>query len=215
MGVISKMPSGSSPAATNRSEITRLVEVPITVITPPSTAANDSGIRYTDGDAPVRRAQVTSRGATSATSGVLGNTADMAMVDDVNRSKRARSPDRPSRGATPPLPPPTTLPLRRPSSTRSIAGDNAPVNVAAPASTYSAPTVIGALDDNPDNAWACVITPANISTPTAAAMAAAVGIRPEASTTKVPTSTTRVIHASALTRLAYGMICIDRSVSIT
>ena len=48
--VISNTPSGSPPCATSRSDTTRLVDVPITVTTPPNTAAYDSGMRYGDGD---------------------------------------------------------------------------------------------------------------------------------------------------------------------
>ena len=53
-----------------------LVEVPRTVITPPNTAAWLRGIRNGEGERPVRRAHATTRGASSATSGVLAMNAE-------------------------------------------------------------------------------------------------------------------------------------------
>ena len=55
--VISNTPSGGSPSDTSRSDTTRFVDVPITVTTPPNTAAYDNGMRY--GDAETRRADTT------------------------------------------------------------------------------------------------------------------------------------------------------------
>ena len=90
--VISKTPSGSPPCATRRSDTTRLVDVPITVITPPKTAAYDSGIRYGDADTPERRHQVTTRGAASATNGVFGRIPDSAPLTTASRPSRALLP---------------------------------------------------------------------------------------------------------------------------
>jgi hypothetical protein len=187
--VISKTPSGSPPCATSRSETTRLVEVPITVTTPPNTAAYDRGIRYGEADAFERRHHVTTRGAASATNGVFGRTADSAPLSTASRPSRARLCC-------------ASLASRRagdPASTRSISGDNAPVTVAAPASTYSAAIVIGADDDRPDSASPWSTTSVRSSTPTAAPIAAAVGRRSNASTPKVTISTTNVTQASVVT----------------
>jgi hypothetical protein len=74
----------------SRSETTRLVDVPITVTTPPNTAAYDNGMRYGEADTPERRHQVTTRGAASATSGVFGSTADSAPLIAASRPRRAR-----------------------------------------------------------------------------------------------------------------------------
>jgi hypothetical protein len=142
--VISKTPRGSPPWATSRSETTRLVDVPITVITPPNTAAYDSGIRYGEADTPERRHHVTTRGAASATSGVFGRIADSAPLVTASRPSRARLARAGGRRQP--------VRLGEPSSTRSISGDSAPVTVAAPARTYSAAIVIGADDDSPDSA---------------------------------------------------------------
>ena len=131
--MISNTPRGSSPCARNMSDTTRFVEVPITVTTPPSTAAKDNGMRYAAGDPPVRRAHVLTRGATSATRGVFGMTAEHVAASAPSLATRARSP------------PPAA-------STRSTSGEIAPVAIAAPASTYSAAIVTGADDPSPDRA---------------------------------------------------------------
>jgi hypothetical protein len=133
--VISNTPSGSPPAATSRSDTTRFVDVPITVRTPPSTAAYDSGIRYVDAEMPARRHHVTTRGAARATSVVVGRTADNPVAVTHSRASRLRS-----------------LPDDRPAIRLSTSGFSAPVMAAAPASTYNAAIVTGALDDSPDSA---------------------------------------------------------------
>lgn len=94
--------------------------------TPPNTAAYDSGMRYGDGDTFARRHHVTTRGAASATSGVFGSTADSVPLATDSLARRARLRCEPFDEGSP---------FGRPSSTPSITGDNAPVTVAAPAST--------------------------------------------------------------------------------
>lgn len=65
-----------------------LVEVPITVQTPPRIAAKESGIRYRDGERPRRSAQSRTCGASTSTSGVLFTNADAAALGMRSRAQR-------------------------------------------------------------------------------------------------------------------------------
>ena len=56
-GVSSNIFSGACPEASSRPETTMLVDVPIKVITPPSSVAKESGIRKRDGETLFRAAE--------------------------------------------------------------------------------------------------------------------------------------------------------------
>ena len=132
MGVISKTPSGRPPAWSSRPETTRLVEVPSSVTTPPSRAANETGIRNRDGDTPRFRHQVITSGMSIATSGVLGKTVDAVAVGTSSRAM-------------------AVVPWPSPSS-RDVSAASIPVFCAPRARMYSAATVSGAEFEKPANA---------------------------------------------------------------
>ncbi len=173
--VISSTPNGSAPDCSSRSDTTRLVEVPIRVITPPRMLANESGSRYRDASWPVRCDHRTTRGANIAIRGVLGTTADNAAVVAVRVGSAPRR-----------------------SSDRSTIEENVPVAVAAPASTYRAAMVAGAGLDRPLSARSGSMTPVNSITPTAPASTITGGNRSVSSTPTVPIKTIRAIQESAL-----------------
>ena len=125
-----------------------LVDVPITVIIPPRTAANDSGMRKWETWRSVRCAHRETAGTSIATIGVLLRNAD-APADETRRRASARR--RP-----PPVP-----------ATRSTSGAMRPVRSTAAAITYRAPTVIGAGLLKPENASEGSRTPATSRTTTA------------------------------------------------
>ena len=66
-----------------------MVDVPSRVTTPPSSAANESGIKNLEGEMPRLRHHVITSGMSIATSGVFGNTDDAAAV---GTSRRAIAP---------------------------------------------------------------------------------------------------------------------------
>jgi hypothetical protein len=70
-----------------------LVDVPISVTVPPTTAAKLTGMRYFDGERPARRAQLMTGGIAIATMGVLFRNAEEAAVGMRTRASVARSPD--------------------------------------------------------------------------------------------------------------------------
>jgi hypothetical protein len=96
----------------------RLVEVPIRVMTPPSTAANDRGISSREALTPWRRDHCSMLGIMSATSGVLGTNPDPPAATRATRRTARRS----------------VLGARAP-STPERARESAPVCSAAPATT--------------------------------------------------------------------------------
>ncbi len=96
--------------------------MPIRVMVPPKIAAKLIGIRYRDGERPVRRAQATTPGMTIATMGVLFRKADAAAVGATNRASETRSLGSPRRGE-----------LRR--ETRAARPSSTRVRPAAPATT--------------------------------------------------------------------------------
>ena len=81
---------GAAPLSISRPETTRLVDVPIRVIIPPKMAANESGMRYFDGERPVRSAQLVTWGTSIATIGVLFKKADAAAVGVSSRASVQR-----------------------------------------------------------------------------------------------------------------------------
>ncbi len=78
--LISKNPMGSRPASTICPATTRLVDVPIRVVMPPSSAANDSGISSLLTDTCRRAAHDEICGMSMATIGVLLRNADDTAV---------------------------------------------------------------------------------------------------------------------------------------
>ncbi len=70
-GAISKRPNGARPCARATPSTSRLVDVPIMDIMPPSTVRYDSGISSFDGASPMVWASCTVTGIINATSGVL------------------------------------------------------------------------------------------------------------------------------------------------
>ena len=89
-GVSSNMLSGFCPASVNRPETTRLVDVPISVTVPPRMAANDSGMRYREGESPLRSAQLVTCGTSIATIGVLLRKAEAPAVGTSSRASARR-----------------------------------------------------------------------------------------------------------------------------
>ena len=91
IALISKNPMGSRPAAAICPATTRLVEVPISVAMPPSSAANDNGINSLLTDTWRRSAQDEICGMSMATIGVLLRNADVTAVGGSTRSRGSRS----------------------------------------------------------------------------------------------------------------------------
>ncbi len=87
---ISKKPIGSRPNAGICPDTTRLVDVPITVINPPRTAANDTGMSTLEADTPRRSAHDRTCGISMATMGVLLRNADAPAVGTNVRSNGSR-----------------------------------------------------------------------------------------------------------------------------
>jgi hypothetical protein len=77
---ISKNPISRSSRLFICPETTRFVEVPMTVIRPPSTAANDTGMRSLETETPRRFAHAVTCGMSIATIGVLFRKADAPRV---------------------------------------------------------------------------------------------------------------------------------------
>ena len=96
---ISKNPMGPRPASTMRPETTRLVEVPMTLINPPSTTANDSGMSSLDTDTRWRSAHDCTSGMSMATMGVLLRKAEAPAAGMDRRARGLRTP--PSRPRAP------------------------------------------------------------------------------------------------------------------
>jgi|GEM_PF-5189834 len=105
-GVSSKSPNGRCPCCSRTPETTRLVDVPMRVMTPPRIAANDRGIRKRDTGSRLERAHDDTSGNSIATRGVLLNTDDNPATGTQSRAMDAR----------PPLPPRTrpVNPAKRP-----------------------------------------------------------------------------------------------------
>jgi hypothetical protein len=91
-GVTAKNPSGSSPAASNAPETTRLVEVPIVVSMPPRIVAKESGISRREAATPRRSAHPRTIGAAVATTGVLLTRPDSSATGGNRRSRIGRRP---------------------------------------------------------------------------------------------------------------------------
>ena len=90
IALISKKPIGSRPASTICPATTRLVDVPISVAMPPSSAANDSGISSLLTDTWRRSAHELICGMSIATIGVLLRNADDSAVGGSTRSRGNR-----------------------------------------------------------------------------------------------------------------------------
>ncbi len=175
-GVISNTASGSSPLLRSESDTTRLVEVPSKVMTPPSTLANDSGMRSFEALTPLRRDHLITRGAARATSGVLGTNAEMAPV------------------VAPSWP---TLP-RLPNNTLSSTPDSAPVVAMAAATTYRAAMVAVAGLERPESTASSLAASVTKSTSNPPPMATTDGTRSITSAAMVPMTTASTIQASVL-----------------
>ena len=142
--LISKKPIGSRPASAICPATTRLVDVPISVAMPPSSAANDSGISSLLTDTCRRSAHDEICGISIATIGVLFRNADDTAV-----------------GAAPATAAAGTQPLSP--SVRCRIGVRAPVFCTAAATTYRAATVNGAGLLKPLSACSVSMTPSTSS----------------------------------------------------
>ena len=182
---ISKKPIGSSPASSICPATTRLVDVPISVVMPPSSAANDNGISSLLTETCRRAAHDEICGISIATIGVLFKKADETAVGGSTRSRGRRYQ---------PLSP----------RVRCMIGVSAPVFWTAAATTYRAATVNGAGLLNPLSACSVSMTPKTSSVTVAPKITSAGDMPVRTSRSRTPAMTARVSQASSVTSRTLG-----------